>query len=189
MERIDRSAMLSREGLPGRYAAALFDLAVADKVLDDTAGALARLRSALGESADFRALVAAPQIARRDATAAIAALAGELKLPKLASDFLGVVASNGRLALLPGILAAFDRMLSAHKGSSTARITAAHPLSAAQQQALTAKLKARTGRTMDLDITVDPEILGGLIVRIGSEQIDGSVRTRLDRLGQQMKGL
>lgn len=189
MERIDRSAMLSREGLPGRYAAALFDLAAGDKALDQTAKALASVRTALAESDDLSALIRAPQLRRTDAATAIAAVAKAMKLPKLTADFLGVVAGNGRLAQLPEIIAAFDRMLSAHKGSSAAHVTAAHPLSAAQKKALSAKLKARTGRAMDLDIVVDPKILGGLIVRIGSEQIDTSVRTRLDRLGQQMKGL
>jgi F-type H+-transporting ATPase subunit delta len=189
MERIDRSATLSREGLPGRYAAALFDLANDAKALDATADALATLNKAMSESPELAAMVRAPQLKRQDAARAIGAIAAALKLPRLVGDFLGVVAGNGRLALLPSIIAAFNRMLASHKGSSTARITAAHELSAAQQKSLAAKLKARTGRSMDLDITVDPAILGGLIVRIGSEQIDSSVRTRLDRLGQQMKGL
>lgn len=181
--------MLSREGLPGRYAAALFDLAVGAKALDDTAAALGGIRAALAESTDLAALIRAPQLRRADAAAAITAVAEAMKLPKLTRDFLGVVAGNGRLAHLPEIIAAFDRMVSARRGSSTAQVTAAHPLSAAQTKALSARLKARTGRTMELDILVDPKILGGLIVRIGSEQIDASVRSRLNRLGQQMKGL
>ncbi len=189
MERIDRSATLSQEGLPGRYAAALFDLALAAKALDDIAGALDAMKAAIAQSEDFAAFVQSPRIRRRDAAAAITAVAAEMQLPKLAADFLAVVAGNGRLSLLPAIIAAFGRMVSRHKGNSAATVTSAQPLSAAQQKALTAKLKARTGRAMDLDLVVDPAILGGLIVRIGSEQIDASVRTRLDRLGQQMKGL
>ncbi|MGL6042825.1 MAG: ATP synthase F1 subunit delta, partial [Sandaracinobacteroides sp.] len=82
----------------------------------------------------------------------------------------------------------FTAMLSAHKGSTTAQVRAAHKLTAAQTRALEAKLKARTGRSIAVDVTIDPSILGGLVVRIGSEQIDTSIKTRLERLGQQMKG-
>lgn len=188
MERIDRSATLSQEGLPGRYAAALFDLALEQKALDDTGGALATVKQALADVPDFAALVASRRVSRADAAQAVAAIGQQLKLPKLTADFLGVVAQNGRLAVLADIIAAFERMVARHKGVSVAHVTAAHALSADQQQALADKLKARTGRAMDLDIAVDPSILGGLIVRIGSEQIDSSVRTRLERLGQQMKG-
>lgn len=189
MERIDRTATLSQEGLPGRYAAALFDLANENKALDDTAAALETLARAIGETPDLAALLAAPRVSRADAGRTLVAVAAQLNLSSLTADFLGVVAANGRLSQLPAIIAAFARMVSRHKGNAAATVTSAHPLSDAQQQALAAKLKARTGRATDLDLRVDPAILGGIIVRIGSEQIDASVRTRLTRLGQQMKGL
>lgn len=175
-------------GLPGRYAAALFDLALGAKSLDTTAGDLGALKTALAESAEFRALVGSQGISRAEAGKAVAALAGAMGLSDLVTRFLGVLAQNGRLSALSDIIRQYDLMLSAHKGSTTARVTAAHKLTAAQKKALEAKLKARTGRTMDVDVTVDPAILGGLVVRIGSEQIDSSIRTRLTRLGQQMKG-
>jgi F-type H+-transporting ATPase subunit delta len=175
-------------GLPGRYAAALFDLALGAKALDQTAADLASLKAALGESADFRALVSSPGISRSDAGKAVAALAGAMGLSDLVTRFLGVLAQNGRLGALAAVIRQYDLMVSAHKGSTTAQVTAAHKLTATQTKALEAKLKARTGRKMDIDVTVDPSILGGLVVRIGSEQIDSSIRTRLTRLGQQMKG-
>ena len=175
-------------GLPGRYAAALFDLAQGAKALDQTAGDLAKLTSALADSADFRALVGSQGISRADAGKAVAALAGAMGLSDLVTRFLGVMAQNGRLAVLADVIRQYDLMLSAHKGSTTARVTAAHKLTATQKKALEAKLRLRTGRQMDVDVTVDPSILGGLVVRIGSEQIDSSIRTRLTRLGQQMKG-
>jgi F-type H+-transporting ATPase subunit delta len=175
-------------GLPGRYAAALFDLALGAKALDQTAADLASLKAALGESADFRALVSSPGINRTDAGKAVAALAAKMGLSDLTARFLGVLAQNGRLGALVDVIRQYDLMLSAHKGSTTALVTAAHKLTATQKKALEAKLKARTGRKMDVDVTVDPSILGGLVVRIGSEQIDSSIRTRLTRLGQQMKG-
>jgi F-type H+-transporting ATPase subunit delta len=109
--------------------------------------------------------------------------------PGLVGDFLGVVAANGRTHQLPAIIDAFQIMVRRHQGIATAEVTVAQPLTEDQRDALATKLKARTGRQMDLAIRVDPAILGGIVVRIGSEQVDASVRTRLDRLGQQMKGL
>lgn len=175
-------------GLPGRYAAALFDLAETAKALESVASDLATLEAALAESADLRALIEAPQIRREAAGRAMAALASELGLGDLVTRFLGVLAGNGRLAALPATIKAYNRMLAAWKGTDTAFVTAAHKLTAAQKKALEAKLKARTGRQMAVEVTVDPAILGGLVVRIGSEQIDSSIRTRLDRLAQHMKG-
>jgi F-type H+-transporting ATPase subunit delta len=175
-------------GLAGRYAAALFDLALGAKALDATAADLATLKAALAESAELRTLVSSQGVSRADAGKAVAALAKAMGLTDLVTRFLGVLAQNGRLSALSDIIRQYDLMLSAHKGSVTAQVTAAHKLTATQKKALEAKLKARTGRQMDVDVTVDPSILGGLVVRIGSEQIDSSIRTRLTRLGQQMKG-
>jgi F-type H+-transporting ATPase subunit delta len=175
-------------GLPGRYAAALFDLAQSGKALDATAADLAKLKQALAESADLRALTTTPGISRTASGKAMAALGAGMGLSDLAARFVGVLAQNGRLALLPDVIRHFSAMLAAYNGTTTARVTAAHPLSAAQTQALEAKLKARTGRAIAVDVTVDPAILGGLVVRIGSEQIDTSIKTRLERLGQHMKG-
>ncbi len=175
-------------GLPGRYAAALFDLAETRKSLEPVAADLATLGAALEVSADLRALIGAPQVRRDAAGRAVAALAAELGLGDLVTRFLGVLAANGRLAALPAIIRAYTRMLAAWKGTDTALVTTAHKLTAAQKKALETRLKARTGRQMALEVTVDPAILGGLVVRIGSEQIDSSIRTRLQRLAQHMKG-
>lgn len=175
-------------GLPGRYAAALFDLAETGKALDATAADLATLKGALAESADFRALTTSPAISRADAGKAVAALAAGFGLSDLTTRFLGVLAENGRLQALSRIIAQFTVMLNAHTGTATAQVTSAHKLTAAQMKALEAKLKARTGQAVAVDVDVDPSLLGGLIVRIGSEQIDSSIKTRLERLGQHMKG-
>ncbi|WP_448585634.1 F0F1 ATP synthase subunit delta [Thermaurantiacus sp.] len=176
-------------GLAGRYAAALFGLAEADKALDATEAALSRVSAAVSESADMRALIAERRLSRAEIGRTLDAVAAELELPVLVRNFLGVVAANGRTALLPAIIAAFQRQLASFRGETTADVTAAHELTAAQQKALATKLRARTGRETNLHIVVDPTILGGLIVRIGSEQIDDSVKTRLERLGARMKGL
>lgn len=188
MDAQNLAVSISAAGLPGRYAAALFGLAVEQKALEETAAALATVSQAIAESTDFRALTTAPQVRREVAAGAIAGIAAELKLPTLTSNFLGVVAKNGRLKDIPAIIRAFASMTAAHTGTLTAQVTSAQALTAPQLKALEAKLKARTGQTTQIDASVDPAILGGLIVRIGSEQIDSSVRTRLEKLGQHMKG-
>ncbi len=179
---------ISAAGLPGRYAAALFGLATEQKTLNETATALAMVQQAIAESDDFRALTTAPQVRRDVAAGVVAKIAAELQLPSLVANFLGVVAQNGRLKEIPAIIRAFSAMTAAHTGTLTAQVTSAQKLTAAQVKALQAKLKARTGQTTQIDAIVDPAILGGLVVRIGSEQIDSSVRTRLEKLGQHMKG-
>lgn len=181
-------ASVAAAGLSGRYAAALFDLAESAKSLDTVSADLSALRAALADSDDLRALTTAAQVSREDSGKAVAALAAAMGLSDLTTRFLGVLAANRRLSSLGAVIRQFDRMLAAHKGTATAEVISAHKLSAAQKKALEAKLKARTGRAMAVDVTVDPSILGGLIVRIGSEQIDSSVKTRLERLGQHMKG-
>jgi F-type H+-transporting ATPase subunit delta len=175
-------------GLSGRYATALFDLAVEAKALDAVAASLATLKAALGTSADLTTLTTSPMVTRSAAAAGIKGVAASLGLDSLTSNFLGVLANNRRLAALPAIIRDFNALAAARRGEITAQVTAAHKLTAAQQKALSAKLKAGLGREVALDITVDPEILGGLIVRVGSRMIDSSLKTRLDALGQALKG-
>jgi F-type H+-transporting ATPase subunit delta len=175
-------------GLSGRYATALFDLAVEAKSLDAVAASLATLKDALAQSADLKTLMTSPMVTRSAAAAGVAGVAASLKLDSLTSNFLGVLAKNRRLAALPAIIRDFSALAAARRGEISAQVTAAHKLSAAQQKALAAKLKAGLGRDVALDITVDPAILGGLIVRVGSRMIDSSLKTRLGALGQALKG-
>lgn len=184
----DSAISVVAAGLPGRYATALFDLALESKSLDETVRALDTLRDALAASSELRHLTVAPDIGRDAATSAITAVAAKLGLPQLVRNFLGVVARNGRLAEISAIIRQFASLVSAHRGTTVAEVTSATALSADQIAALEAKLKSRTGRDIIANVTVNPDLLGGLVVRIGSEQIDSSVRTRLERLGQQMKG-
>jgi F-type H+-transporting ATPase subunit delta len=118
---------------------------------------------------------------------AIAAVAKQLKLDALTANFLGVLAANRRLAKLPAIISAFKAIAAAQRGEVTATVTSAHPLSEAQLAALKTKLTAREGRTVMLTAAVDPDLLGGLVVTIGSQRIDASIRTRLNSLAQAMK--
>jgi len=175
-------------GLSGRYATALFDLAREGKTLDAVSGSLATLSQTLGESADLRTLTTSPRLDRASAAKGIAAVAASLGLDKLTSDFLGVLAANRRLSALPQIIRDFNALAARHRGESTATVTSAHPLDDDQRAELKAKLRARLGRDVALDLRVDKDILGGLIVRTGSQMIDSSLRTKLAALSTAMKG-
>lgn len=175
-------------GLAGRYAVALFDLASESNAIDAVAKSLGDLRAGLAESADLSALIASPVVSRGDAANAVGAVAKAMKLDSLTTNFLGVLAENRRLADLPKMIDAFDAIIAAHRGEVTAKVTSAHPLTAEQLKELTANLKTRVGRDVAVVTTVDPAILGGLVVQLGSQLIDGSIRTRLNSFAQAMKG-
>jgi F-type H+-transporting ATPase subunit delta len=174
-------------GLSGRYARALFDLASEAKALPAVEASLARLKQALAASADLRDLIGNPLVGRGAAGAAAAAVAAQLEVDDLTRRFVGVLAANRRLALLPAVIRDVAALAAARRGEVTAQVTAAHPLSDAQRSALAARLKAGIGRDVALDVSIDPAIMGGLVVRVGSRMIDSSIRTRLDMLGQALK--
>ena len=174
--------------LAGRYAVALFDLASEAGNVSSVESDLEKLGSALGESADLAALIKNPEVSRADLGKAMGALAGLLGLDKLTSNFLGVLAQNRRLAELPAMIRAFAAIAAAQRGEVTAEVASAHPLSDEQVASLQEKLKAREGRTVKIRTSVDPDLLGGLVVTIGSKRIDSSIRTRLNSLAHAMKG-
>jgi F-type H+-transporting ATPase subunit delta len=174
--------------LAGRYAAALFDLASEAGNVSAVESDLDKLGTALGESADLAALIRNPEIGRADLGKAMGALAGHLGLDKLTGHFLGVLAQNRRLAELPAMIRAFATIAAAQRGEVTAEVASAHPLSDEQVASLQEKLKAREGRTVKIRTSVDPDLLGGLVVTIGSKRIDSSIRTRLNSLAHAMKG-
>lgn len=174
--------------LQGRYASALYDLASEQGFVTAVESDLEKLDEAIRGSADLDALIRSPQVSREAAGGAIGGVAGVLGLSELTRNFLGVLAHNRRLSALPEIVRAFGSIAAAARGEVTAEVTSAHPLSDDQLAALAAKLKEREGKTIKIKATVDPELLGGLVVKIGSRQIDGSIRTRLNSLAQAMKG-
>lgn len=176
-----------KASLAGRYASALFDLASENGKVTPVESDLATLAAALDESGDLAALTTNPQLSRAAQAQAIAAVAKQLKLNPLTANFLGVLAGNRRLGKLPAIISAFKAIAAAQRGEVTATVTSAHPLSEDQLAALKTKLTAREGRTVMLTAAVDPELLGGLVVTIGSQRIDASIRTRLNSLAQAMK--
>lgn len=174
--------------LPGRYATALFDIAREGKAIDTVEASLAKVRAALDGSADFARLVASPLVSRADAAKAVAATAATLGLDPTTTKFLGVLAENRRLPQLSAIIRAFRALAANHRGETTAEVTSAHPLADDQVAALKASLRQRLGREVAVDLSVDPSLLGGLVVRIGSQMIDSSIKTRLNSLAQAMKG-
>ncbi len=176
-----------KASLAGRYASALFDLASEGGSVTAVESDLEKLGAAIGQSDDLRAATTNPQLSRDEQAQAVSAVAGHLGLSELTSSFLGVLAGNRRLSKLPEMIAAFKAIAAAQRGEVTATVTSAHPLSDEQIATLKNKLTARQGRTVMLTADVDPDLLGGLVVTIGSERIDASIRTRLGTLSQAMK--
>lgn len=174
--------------LAGRYAVALFDLASEAGNVTSVESDLDKLGAALNESADLSALIKNPEISRADLGKVMTALAGHLGLDRLTGNFLGVLAQNRRLSQLPAVIRAFTAIAAAQRGEVTADVASAHPLSDEQVSSLQEKLKAREGRNVKIRTSVDADLLGGLVVTIGSKRIDSSIRTRLNSLAHAMKG-
>lgn len=174
--------------LAGRYAVALFDLASEQGVVSAVESDLDKLAAALNESAELAAFIRSPEASRAEFAKAMAALGDHLQLSALTQSFLGVLAQNRRVGELPSIIRAFHMIAAAQRGEVNAEVSSAHALSAEQLSTLEARLKAREGRNVKLTSRVDPDLLGGLVVTIGSKRIDSSIRSRLNSLAKAMKG-
>jgi len=177
-----------RASLAGRYASALFDLAREQRQIESIGKSLEALSQALVDSKDFNELVTSPLVSREEAGKAFDALAPQLGLDPLTANFLGVLARNGRKSQLQSVIRAFRRLAAEHRGETTADVVTARPLNDDQLAALKQQLRTRAGRDVTIDATVDPNILGGIVVKLGSQQIDASIRTKLNRLASAMKG-
>ena len=174
--------------LAGRYALALFELARDEKQLESVGASLDAVRRALAESPELRTLTTSPLVGRDEAVKATAAAADAIGVDPLTRNFLGVLAQNRRLSQLPAVIRAFNLLAARHRGEITAEVVSAHPLDDDQVAAIKQNLRARMGRDIAVDLAVDPAILGGLVVKIGSQMIDGSIRTKLNMLAQAMRG-
>ena len=177
-----------RASLAGRYASALFDLARDERQIESVGKSLEVLSQALVDSKDFAELVASPLVSREEAGKAFTALVPDLGIDPVTGRFLGVLAHNGRKRELPAVIRAFRRLAAEHRGETTAEIVTARPLNDDQLSQLRTQLRSRAGREVSIDASVDPNILGGIVVKLGSQQIDASIRTKLNRLAQAMKG-
>lgn len=176
-------------GLAGRYAAALFDLADAEKALDAVAEDLAVFGRMIDASDDLQRLVRSPVISRDEQEKAVLAIADKAGMNKLTRNFVGVIAQNRRLFALTNMISAYQGILASRRGEATAEVVSAKQLSDAQMNALSDALKQAVGTKVSVDAKVDPGLLGGLIVKVGSRMVDSSLRTKLSQLRLAMKGI
>jgi F-type H+-transporting ATPase subunit delta len=174
-------------GVAGRYATALFELAKEEKALDAVEVDLLRFNEALGASEDLARLVKSPVFSAEEQARALEAVLGKLGIEGHTRNFVLLVARNRRLFAVPGMITAFRAMLASERGETSASVVAATKLTEGQVTALKQALQAALGKEVILDERVDPSLLGGLIVKVGSRMIDTSLRTRLNSLKVAMK--
>ena len=174
-------------GVAERYAGSLFELALQENSVAKVEAALTSFEAMLAGSADLKRLIESPVFAAEDQERAISAIAAKAKITGLAGNFLRVVARNRRLFVVPGMILAFRKIAAEHRGEASAEVTSAHALSAAQQTELKAALKSVAGKDVTINVTVDPSLLGGLVVKMGSRQIDTSLKTKLNSLKLALK--
>ena len=183
------SANLGASEISGRYATAVFDLATDQGAIDAVSSDLNEFKVMLESSSDLQRLVRSLILSREDRAAAIAALSKAAKFSQLTSRFLAVVARNRRLSDISDIIHAFFALVAKDKGEINADVTSATALSKDQITSLTAALKEAAGTSVNLDLKVDPDLIGGLVVKIGSTMVDSSLRTKLSKLQLAMKGV
>ncbi len=174
-------------GIAQRYATAIFELAKESKSLKSLQADVDALEGALTESADFRNLITSPVYSRDQVADATAAIAAKMKLSQTVAGALGLMASKRRLFALPQVLTRLRAMIAEEKGEVTAEVTSAQALSKAQQTEIAKTLKARIGKDITLKLTVDESLIGGLVIKVGSQMIDTSIRAQLAALKNSMK--
>jgi F-type H+-transporting ATPase subunit delta len=174
-------------GMAGRYATALFELAAEADAIDSVLADLRTFEALLDESADLTRLVRSPVFTADVQSKALAAVLDKAGISGLAAQFLKVITSNRRLFAVREIIRAYGALVARHKGEATAQVTVAEPLSDAYRDEIRTTLNAVTGKDVRIDINVDPSIIGGLVVKLGSRMIDSSLRTKLNALKHAMK--
>ena len=173
--------------MAGRYATAVFELALEGNVIDAVRSDLDRFDGLIGESPDLMRLVRSPVFTAEEQTRALAAVLAQAGIGGLAANFLKLVASNRRLFAVRGMIKAFRTLVGRHKGEVTAEVTVADNLSPERLNDIKAALNAVTGKDVQIDVRVDPTIIGGLLVKLGSRMVDSSLRTKLNALKHAMK--
>jgi len=183
---VSETASIS-SGIAARYATAVYDLAKEGKKVSAIETDLDGLTAALDSSADFKALINSPIYSRDQQGAAVAAIAKKMKLSPIMSNTLALMASKRRLFVLPQLATALRALIAEDKGELTADVTSAKALTKAQATKLAKSLKARMGKTVTINATVDESLIGGLVVKVGSKMIDTSIRSKLSSLQNAMK--
>jgi F-type H+-transporting ATPase subunit delta len=174
-------------GMAGRYATAVFDLARDADAIEAVKTDLDRFDALVADSADLARLVRSPVFSTEEQLQGLSAVLDRAGIRGLAANFLKLVTFNRRLFAVRDMIKAFRALVVQHKGEATAAVTVAEPLKDAHVEALRAALKSVTGKEVDLDVKVDPAILGGLVVKLGSRMVDSSLRTKLNAIRHAMK--
>lgn len=174
-------------GMAGRYATALFELALEANCIDAVLADLQKFDALLAESADLTRLVRSPVFAADAQLKAVAAVIDRAGVSGLAAQFLKVLTRNRRLFAVRDVIKAYGALAARHKGEVTAQVTVAEPLSEAHRNEIRDTLNAVTGKDVRVDVRIDPAIIGGLIVKLGSRMVDSSLRTKLNGLRLAMK--
>jgi F-type H+-transporting ATPase subunit delta len=175
-------------GMAGRYATALFELARDEKAVDAVKKELDQFDALVGGSADLNRLVRSPVFGADEQLTALSAILSQAGITGLAANFLRVITTNRRLFAVRDMIRAYRALVARHKGEVTAQVTVAEKLNDKNLDALKSALKSVTGgRDIDLDVKVEPAIIGGLIVKIGSRMVDSSLRTKLNSIKFAMK--
>jgi F-type H+-transporting ATPase subunit delta len=177
----------SVSGVSGRYATALFELARDEKAIDAVAADLARFEAMLNESADLKRLVRSPVFSADQQLKALSAVLENAGIAGVSANFLKVLTANRRLFAVADVIRAFRALVAKFKGEAAADVTVAEALSDRNLDVLKSALKSVTGKDVALNVKVDPAIIGGLIVKLGSRMIDSSLRTKLNTIKHAMK--
>ena len=171
----------------GRYASALYDLAHEQNAVAAVEADLVKLQAMLDSSEDLRGLISSPIVAAADQARALAAILEKGGISGVPASFIALVAKNRRLFVLPEMMKNFRSIAARARGEVTAQVTSAHPMNETQIEALKDTLRASAGRNVTLATKVDPSLIGGLIVQIGSRMIDSSIKTKLANLSIALK--
>ncbi len=175
-------------GMAGRYAGALFELALEDKATDKVKQELDQFDALIGESPDLNRLVRSPVFGADEQLKALSAILDKAGLTGITANFLRVITTNRRLFAVRDMIRAYRALVAQHKGEVVAKVTVAEPLNDQNKEALKGALKSVTGgKDIDMDVTIDPAIIGGLIVKVGSRMVDTSLRTKLNSIKIAMK--
>lgn len=173
--------------MAGRYAIALFELARDSGTLDAVSRDLARFEAMLVDSPDLLRLVRSPVFDAEQQTKAVTAVLAKAKIEGTAANFIQFVASNRRLFAVRDMMRDFRELVARHKGEVTATVTVADTLGDAHKTEIKKALDAVTGKNVQVEVQVDPTIIGGLVVKVGSRMVDGSLRTKLNAIKHAMK--
>ncbi len=171
-----------------RYASALLDLAIDKNALEQTENEISAFGSAISEVKELSGVLNSPTVKTEDKIEAVKSVTQFLGLSQLVSNFLGVVAQNRRASEIPAMVTAFKNLSADHRGVTRASVVSAHALTDAQQKELQDLVAGVTGGEVSMDVKVDPSLVAGFQLKIGSRLVDASVKTKLDRMNLAMKG-